>query len=1360
MGGSKPAIVIAGTNSGVGKTSVTVGVLAALRRRGLIVQPFKVGPDFLDPLHHEAATGRKSVNLDGWMLNKQQVLDSFCRHMVSADIAVIEGVMGLYDGRDGNSDDGSTAQIAKWLNVPVVLVVDCWSIARSAAALVKGYREFDPDLKVAGLVLNKVGGEAHTTWLKQAIAPGNEQVAVLGGVPKVANVVLPERHLGLHMPGEAGLPNDYIQTLADVVESSLDLDVLLKLAGTAEVPAHHVTHVPPPLALPAANGGGSPPSSMELPCNTAACAHNRNGCACNVAHSQGSSTSSSGEGSVRIGVATGPAFTFYYEENLTLLRLAGAELVPFDPLECKQLPDRISGLYFGGGYPELHASALSANRALRGAVRAFAEAGGVIYAECGGLMYMSRSVQPDEHGTEYDMVGIFPFRTVMNSGKMHMGYVEVETQSECPIFPPNCKARGQVYHFSEIRQEQRVGGVLNSSRDGDTLSRGWYASYRATMQTPGAEPVLEGYSYRKVLASYVHLHFGSAPEFASRLVDSCRDVDCAAVCDAARAAACSPAKCGSGGSSGGAHSAPTSGRAYLRQPLFPVQSTPNLPATSAAAGNGGANGVRSYAAGLAAGAGQVDVTSVNVQGAERLHDGYPAGPGSVSAPNSGRGSLSRAVSLGATAGGGLPRGSSEDGGFCMSNCTSAFASGDPFASAAASIHGGGTFSLHSGGSLGPMVSHNIRTMGTSSKHSRVSLDDVALYGRQRRAWAETDEATALSVACSGAGGAATTPLFDRFARRSGQAQQAQQHHQYGAQGPGQSYTSVLQQYGNGGSGAASGSSSAPSSPTASLSSGGDDEPMGPPYLQQQRPGSGGSNGYAERCVRADANGGPAQNSWSHLQPAPPLQQQQAGRGLCNGNGAHQSSSTVSMSQLWMPAGGAANGNSAACSKPGSPGRAGSPAAKVQRMRSHSQECLPLSLGGGGTTPLLYPSSHAGPPSHNASYTSLQQLVVPGTMLAGASSGPSLPAGASAASFATAGAFAQVQQQQGPTGGVGVSGLVPTSMPIGADAIVSYSPAATEVLFALGLGNRVAAVTDLCDWPKETSAKPRASRSLVDTATMSSEQVEEAMQAFKRTGRSPFVVDTDLLRAVAPGLVVTAGTCKTCDPDSGAVFQALYDSGVLESAGGRSHMVVMAPFSLSDVMDEILEIGEAAGVSGEAERLVQRLRTRLRAVATAVATAPHRPRVLSLEGLKPLVLGGGWIPEMRRLAGGLDPSQEPGDAPRRLTWDEVRAYAPEVLILAPCGCSTARALADVCDLAAQPGWWALPAVKHGRVYIVDHSLLSRPGPRLVEGIEVLARILHPDHFPQRCPDKTVLKLALAGGQRCRQRLLPNYFLPYS
>lgn len=436
------AILVAGTHSGVGKTSITLGLIGALRRRGLTVQPFKVGPDFIDPLHHQRASGRAPRNLDGWMLSPEINLQRFARATADADAAVIEGVMGLFDGSEGKSDRGSTAEMAKLLQLPVVLVIDASAMARSAAALIHGFASFDPALRIAGVILNNVGGEAHAGMIRDAVAGA---VPILGALPRVADLVMPERHLGLHLPHEAR--EDYVDELATLIEQHVDLGQLLEASLTGRPP------------LPLAPTTPSP--------------------------------------TVRMGVARDEAFCFYYADNLELLEQAGAELVEFSPIS-DPLPDDLAGLYIGGGYPELHAAKLAGNTATRDAIRQFAAAGGPIYAECGGLMYLADELELQE--ATYPLCGILPFSTKMPA-PLKLAYVEIQTTGG--LFGPGHTARGHLFHRSEISSEP-------------TTARCYH------LTTTRGDQTEEGYHLGNVLASYAHLHFASEPRLAAAFVERCQ----------------------------------------------------------------------------------------------------------------------------------------------------------------------------------------------------------------------------------------------------------------------------------------------------------------------------------------------------------------------------------------------------------------------------------------------------------------------------------------------------------------------------------------------------------------------------------------------------------------------------------------------------------------------------------------------------------------------------------------------------------------------------------------------------------------------------------------------------------------------
>ena len=455
-----PRLTIAAPSSGCGKTTITLALLAALRRRGVAVAPFKVGPDFIDPGHHARACGRSSRNLDGWMCGESWVRRSFAQGCQGAELALIEGVMGLFDGATGDSEVGSSAEVAKWLGAPVLLVIDARAQARSAAAVLQGFANFDPQLQVAGVIFNRVGSPGHAEMLRAAVASIPGLPPVLGCLPRSEELALPERHLGLVTAEDAGSDEAFFVRLADCVEAHVDLDQLLSL---------------PPLPK---GGGGGFLEPRQIPLDPPL---------------------QKGEDSrVRIGVARDAAFCFYYPDNLELLAAAGAELVYFSPLTDEQLPSGIDGLYLGGGYPELHAAKLAANVGLRRQIHAAATAGLPVYAECGGLMYLSEAIDGQP------MVGVFPGQARMLPRRRALGYREVELVADTPLGPVGTRARGHEFHYSELELPPRIPRCYRLSR------------------RQGEEAGEEGYRLGNVLGSYVHLHFGSNPQLPVNFVDFCR----------------------------------------------------------------------------------------------------------------------------------------------------------------------------------------------------------------------------------------------------------------------------------------------------------------------------------------------------------------------------------------------------------------------------------------------------------------------------------------------------------------------------------------------------------------------------------------------------------------------------------------------------------------------------------------------------------------------------------------------------------------------------------------------------------------------------------------------------------------------
>jgi len=448
---SKHGFLIAAPQSGSGKTTVSLAIMAALTRRGQAVVPFKCGPDFIDPGYHRLVTGRSSINLDGWMCPADFVRDTWFLHAADADVAVIEGVMGLFDGIGSSSFEGSSAQIAAITGAPVVLVVNARGMSASAAALVRGFADFDPRVRLAGVIFNNVGSDAHGQLLRQSLAVVLPALAVFGCIPRDESLAISSRHLGLVTAEENPLSTGFVDRLADMAEECLDLDGLAGLDFDLAQPA----------------------DSMRL--------------------------DSRAEPPVRVAVARDTAFCFCYADNLRLLREAGAEIVFFSPLDDCGLPPDIAGIYLPGGYPELHAERLSMNVGMKRAIKSAIRADMPVYAECGGLIYLSQGLEGAG-----DFVGVFPARARMLPKRKALGYRQVETRADSIIGPAGTVARGHEFHYSEI----------------GTLPDGNFRLYRVTRQ--GRELAGEGYCYRNCLGSYIHLHFGSSPAIAPAFVTACR----------------------------------------------------------------------------------------------------------------------------------------------------------------------------------------------------------------------------------------------------------------------------------------------------------------------------------------------------------------------------------------------------------------------------------------------------------------------------------------------------------------------------------------------------------------------------------------------------------------------------------------------------------------------------------------------------------------------------------------------------------------------------------------------------------------------------------------------------------------------
>ncbi len=448
-------IVVAGVSSGVGKTSITMALIADWRARGLRVQPFKVGPDYIDPSHLTQAAERPCYNLDTWMISKPRMLDLFTSAAATADVSVIEGVMGLYDGHSSTSDIGSTAEVAKLLNAPVLLVIDAGAMARSAAAVVLGFQQLDPAVNIVGVIANRVGGEGHANLLREAIEPATG-IPLLGYLTNNPDITLPERHLGLVPTSERTVDPTHLANLAQHFRATCQSERILELARQAPPLEHNVSeefHI-----------------AME------------------------------DKPGIPIAIAQDEAFNFYYPDTLDLLRKAGARLIPFSPLHNERVPEGVYGLYFGGGFPEEYAQGLAANASMREDIARLVRQDIPCYAECGGLMYLCRSIRLAS-GEELPMVGALERGSSMNKSAygLVIGYREATSLRDTLLTRQGEVIRGHEFHYSSLDQpflqEESAYQLTSGNR---------------------VEGVVQG----NLLATYVHLPFSGFPAAAQRFVEA------------------------------------------------------------------------------------------------------------------------------------------------------------------------------------------------------------------------------------------------------------------------------------------------------------------------------------------------------------------------------------------------------------------------------------------------------------------------------------------------------------------------------------------------------------------------------------------------------------------------------------------------------------------------------------------------------------------------------------------------------------------------------------------------------------------------------------------------------------------------
>lgn len=471
-----PAFLVAGTHSGVGKTTATFAFLSLLAKQGFKVQPFKIGPDFIDGGYHRLATGRDSINLDLWMMGWNGIQESFQAYSSQAEVSVLEGMGALYDGKNGTTS-GSSAEIAKRLKVPVLLVVDIWGMTVTTGAVLEGLLKFDSRVKIAGILLNRAGSRAHFDMVMKSLKPSLRS-KVIGYLLRSEAFEIPERHLGLKTLEENKKARQVKAALVKAAEETVDLSKFIKIFKVSKLNHPH------PSLLPSREKERTSPSPSR---------------------GEGRGEGDVSVPKVRIGVAKDPAFCFYYAENLRMLEKAGAKLVYFSPLKNRKLPPDLGGFYLGGGYPESFSKKLSANKDLRREILRQIKSGMPVYAECGGLMYLSESLV-DFNSKAFPMVSALPLKVKMEKDRFTIRYVELKTTQDSLLGPKGTKARGQEFHHSRIISNRFKGK----------------SAYQCVTST--GKPYAEGFQSGNLLASYIHLHFKSNPSIAESFVKKCRKV--------------------------------------------------------------------------------------------------------------------------------------------------------------------------------------------------------------------------------------------------------------------------------------------------------------------------------------------------------------------------------------------------------------------------------------------------------------------------------------------------------------------------------------------------------------------------------------------------------------------------------------------------------------------------------------------------------------------------------------------------------------------------------------------------------------------------------------------------------------------
>ncbi|MBF8983565.1 cobyrinate a,c-diamide synthase [Lutibacter sp. B2] len=448
-----PRIVLAGTQSGVGKTTISTGIMAALKKKGLNVQPFKVGPDYIDPAFHSFVAGNKSRNLDSWMISKDNIIELFTKNAIQKDIAVIEGVMGLYDGFGIEKDQGSTAHVSKLIKAPVILIIDGKGMSSSAAAQVLGYKLYDTDVDIKGVIINNISGDAHYELVKESIER-DTKIQCVGYLKSNLNIELKSRHLGLIPSVEVENLKEKIDEIATMVLETIEVEKIIKIANEVE----------------------------DLPYTIKKIDH---------------------EAKINIGVAMDHAFNFYYEDNLDLLKELGANLIYFSPLKDQHLPENLDGLYIGGGFPEVFAEELEKNGSMKDEILFAIKNEMPTYAECGGLMYLSKSITTLEND-QYKMVGVFDTNAKMTKHLQRFGYVNVNITTPCVIGNEGKHIPAHEFHrsFVEENPNEEYAYKVDKFRNGKKI-KSWDCGLKK-YNTIGAYAHIHFYSDKKIAEDFIH----------------------------------------------------------------------------------------------------------------------------------------------------------------------------------------------------------------------------------------------------------------------------------------------------------------------------------------------------------------------------------------------------------------------------------------------------------------------------------------------------------------------------------------------------------------------------------------------------------------------------------------------------------------------------------------------------------------------------------------------------------------------------------------------------------------------------------------------------------------------------------------